>query len=168
MKFIVGSKSKIKLAATKRALREAGRRACCFSRKAASRVNAQPFGKEEILRGARNRAAEVWLRSRSAYAIGIENGIIRVGRGYVDIAAIVVIGPDGSERVAWSRPIRFPAADVEEARRRGFGKTTAGQILAERVGCSPEDPHAYLTAGRETREELLTEAILGLLKDGLL
>ncbi len=115
---------------------------------------------DEIETGARNRALAAHRKFPNAFAIGIENGLRRTPFNTVDVAVVVVIAPDGSESVAESEAVVFPAHIVDEARRRGFDKVTAGQVLAENVGSRHDDPHLYLTGGRKSRSVFITEAVI--------
>merc|ERR1712194_15119 len=69
----------------------------------------------------------------------------------------------GERTVVPSCGVWLPEADVENARarqERGLEGKTAAQVTSERLGFSDgRDPYAFLTAGRRSREVLLTEAL---------
>lgn len=158
MKFIVGSESEIKFAsvdAARRTLALAG--VTIYTCPAKSGVSAQPFGQEETERGARNRARAGW--KPGAYGIGIENGIRPTADGYEDWPVVAVVRPDGTEVLLDGAAVPVPAEIVEAARARGFETTTVGQILAERFGLNPNDPHPFLTNGTASRLSILSAAV---------
>lgn len=164
MLIAVGSKSSIKIAAVREAFALLGHEVDVTGVETVSGVNAQPVGDDEIVRGARNRAQAARAACPdSAFAIGIENGLIISPDSLADIAVVVILTRDGKERIARSAGVEFPIEFVEEARMRGFETTTAGSVLAERVGSDPADPHAALTGGRLTRKALLVQTLKGVL-----
>ncbi len=126
----------------------------------ASKQDAQPFGFAAISAGAHERArAAVGGHSGDVWGIGIESGIVFAeGCGYYDVAVVVAVTPDGRSANAVSAGIPFPTEDVNEARRRGFATTTVGDVIAERLGGSPQNPHSTLTGGRVSRQDTLTVA----------
>ena len=127
---------------------------------AASGVNPQPFGREETIRGARNRAMAAAVYHPGRIAIGIENGLFEVEDGFSDVGIVVVKMAD-LEVVAETEGVIFPRPVVKEAMRRGFDQVTAGQILAEihNGECDPQDPHRFLTNGRKPRIKILSATI---------
>ncbi len=156
----IGSQSRIKIEAVKTALRRMGFVAAAVEIRTLdvpSGVPVQPEGLEQTVKGARRRARTMKESLPDAYAIGIENGIRREDDGAKDWAVVVVVAPDGREFIAHSEALHLPASAVSEARRRGFAKTTVGQILAERLGGASDDPHSTLV-GRP-REEFLAAAV---------
>lgn len=166
IRLTVGSKSALKLAAVRNAVQTTGRRAGVVGVDTESGVHAQPL-ESETETGARNRARFAQLTDPGSWAVGIENGLFRSGDAWLDRAVIVLRAPDGREWVRLSDPVTFPEAAVEEARRRGFDKNTAGSVLAEQTGCDPQDPHATLTEGRTTRQHILVAALIRLFQEAL-
>lgn len=154
----LGSASAIKAAAVREACRRLGLDAFVVPREAPSGVAAQPVGREETQRGARNRAVAAQGSIPGALGIGIENGIVRERGRWSDLAAVVIVVPGGGERVSWSEPVLVPDAFVTRAEKRGFDRMTVGAAIAEAYGSSPDDPHAALTDGRRTRMEFLADA----------
>ena len=133
-----------------------------------SGVNAEPFGFEEILRGATHRANAVTEKfGRNIVAVGIENGILgpdplesNIVKGVnLDIAVIVVLAY-GKRIVTNSSSIQLPFSEVMVARVIGFDTTTVGQIIADKFGSDPADPHSHLTRGRISRKDLLVRALV--------
>lgn len=164
--YFVASTSRHKIGAVENVLRELATRGTVEGYKAASGVNEQPVGHEETFQGAKNRLKnleEVLIENKSltesAVLVSFESGIYEVGGRWVDIGYVVV---KQGERVAVapSAGVEFPKEYVEEAKRRGFETATVGSVMAERLG-NPDigtDPHAYLTGGKITRNDLLQAA----------
>ncbi len=155
----VGSKSVIKSRATRNACRAAGFEAAIVERATPSGVPVQPVGREEVARGARNRARAARESVPGSWGVGIENGIVREDGRWQDLACVVVISPDGRETVGWSGAVTFPDELVERARDIGFDRVTVGSLVADRLGCPADDPHTTLTEGRLSRAGILTHAV---------
>ncbi len=158
IKIILGSKSELKRKAVEHALQAAGLQqveVVCIDTE--SGVNPQPVEELEIATGARNRALAARAHDSTAYALGIESGLIHP-REWADIAYLVLIAPDGNEFVARTACVTIPDEIVEESRASGFQKT-AGQVLADKHGCNHYDPHAFLTEGKWSRRMLLTREL---------
>ncbi|HTM67918.1 MAG TPA: DUF84 family protein [Candidatus Binatia bacterium] len=155
----LGSTSRIKTTAAREACRMLDLEAFVVPHEVPSGVRTQPVGREEILRGARNRALAARAAVAGAIGLGIENGIVREDGRWSDVAAVFVIRPDGRERVIWSAPLLLPDAFVARAEAAGFDRMTVGAAIAEAYGSAPDDPHAALAEGR-TRTEFLTEAVV--------
>jgi len=132
-----------------------------------SRVNTQPFGHEETLLGARNRAIAAKVFRPGSIAIGIESGIFKIENGYEDRAIVVACLGD-LEFVETSAGLALPMDIVEQARLLGFENTTFGQVLA---ASHPEvdhrDPHRFLTDGKTSRIDLLVPPLLTVLRQTL-
>ena len=163
----LGSTSVHKREAIEDACRKLGIKAKIGESSVESKINAQPYGFDETLVGATNRAQQAQAENPRAVAIGIENGIIAIRDKFIDVAVIVVLTPDGKSFVGTSAGVEFPKEAVEIARSRGFKSTTAGSIIAETMGGSSTDPHATLTNGKVNRKEILTEAIAAALSRAL-
>lgn len=162
MRVVVGSTSQHKIEAVRQAFRELFPKFSIkvVGVKTASDIGEQPVGNREILKGATNRVVQCkYLYKKANWCVGIENGIIKVSAKWFDIAWVVVINKDWQRAIAPSAGVLFPKEYVEEAKKRGFKKTTVGSVIAEKTGCDGTDPYPYLTGGRITRNGLLVEAI---------
>lgn len=162
---IIGSTSRIKEAAVRRALRELGIEAEVRGLATSSGMKAQPFGIHEAMTGARNRADA--HRNEDApdttWFVGIENAIVFFAPrdGAFDVAAIcVAIGGRGPVRRGFSPTVEMPISCVEEAGHRGLSTTTVGEVIAERLESDPQDPHATLTGSAQSREDSLVAGLL--------
>lgn len=167
MDYILGSTSGQKEGATRSVLDELDPGYTLQLAAVTSDVAAQPVGVKETLRGARTRAYKARVHCPTAYAIGMENGIREVDGTWEDWAIIVVISPEGMERITESASTPVPLAAVQEAKRRGFATTTVGSVLAEWHGISKNDPHSFLTHGLTNRVKLLTKALANALSSTL-
>ncbi len=157
----LGSRSEIKTQAVEIACRCARIGAEVEPISVASGVPAQPFGTEETERGARNRARAARSAVPGAYGLGIESGVAKNGVDWIDIAAVCLIEPDGREWLVWSDAQMLPREDVYDALRL---KTTAGEIIAARTGCAPDDPHFFLTNQERSRIDFLADAVEAIIR----
>ncbi|MBL7045313.1 MAG: DUF84 family protein [Parcubacteria group bacterium] len=124
--------------------------------------NAQPVGFLNTSSGSSSRASRVKLKQNQpdAMFIGIENGVFKCGQCIIDIAVITIFHPEKGRIMVTSQGIEFPYDCFNVAEERGFNTTTVGQVIAEKMGGSPDDPHSTVTGGKTSREELLTGALL--------
>lgn len=157
MKILVASNSEIKLAAVREAF--AGVRVQVDGRGSRSLVNEQPVGNDETTMGAMNRLTQIAVVSGYDFYVAIENGLEEIGGWWSDFGFVVMQNRAGIRKFAKSAGVIFPDTYVEEAFRRGFETTTAGMIIAEKLGGSDTDPHYTLTAGFVTRKQLLVQAV---------
>jgi non-canonical (house-cleaning) NTP pyrophosphatase len=168
MEIVLGSTSKHKLAALQEACDSlAIFNATIIGFKASSNVSEQPVGFNEMFIGAQQRARGAQEHSPGSYAIGIESGIIRFSAESpvtLDIAAVVLITPDGDIKMTTSAGVQFPEQYVQLAGNRGFDTTTVGTIVTEKLGGDHTDPHATLTDGKMTRTYTLIDALVILLR----
>jgi len=123
-------------------------------------------GHNETLLGASNRMKnlkQVMGNTRFDILVSIENGIFPVQiedrQAWFDLGWIIVEDVNGTRRFSHSTGIEFDAQYVEEARRRGFEKTTVGSIIAEHRGIDSTDPHSPLTTGNVSRAAILKQAL---------
>lgn len=130
-----------------------------------SGVPPQPIG-TETRSGAYNRAIGALSSTMSAdVGLGIENGIdISRGATSYDFASIILVykySKFARRKFVRVDSIYVPMPDEDvNASIDSNGQKTAGAFLAERTGCDPADPHAYLTGGLLPRAKILEQAIL--------
>jgi len=127
-----------------------------------SGVNPQPIGFDEGQRGAYNRARVVRQLDNTALALGIESFIVKVNGIILDIAALHLIMPDGTNHIGTSASLEMPAWAYHEAKQRGFDKCTIGQVIAERNGGSAHDPHSIVTSRQLSRQFILSQALVNI------
>ena len=75
--------------------------------------------------------------------------------------------PDGKSFMSTSAGVEFPKEAVETARFKGFDSTTVGSVIAETMGGSSTDPHSFLTGGKVSRKEILSQAIESVLAQAI-
>ncbi|PIS14214.1 hypothetical protein COT65_00235 [Candidatus Shapirobacteria bacterium CG09_land_8_20_14_0_10_47_13] len=110
MKIVVGSTGQHKTAAVRQAFRKLFPKFSTeiVEAKTASDVAEQPVGNREILKGARNRARQCkYLYKKADWCLGIENGLIKAGGKWFDVAWVVVINKDWQEAIAPSAGVPF-------------------------------------------------------------
>ena len=132
--------------------------------KVGSGVNKQPCGKQEIYRGALNRAQKTLKKVLGAdLAIGIENGIEDLDGNWIDYAIIVGLNAKGQIFISTSPGVQLPTDLVVATREIGFDRTTVGQMIEYKSGRLDlgitRDPHKYLTERKVTRKETLIMAL---------
>lgn len=164
-RIIVGTTSRHKILAVRRACREAGIVAEVFGMHAESGEDAQPFGYDATYAGANARATQArGADPAAALAIGIESGIRHENGDWIDFAVIVAIPLFAEPVVTETEPFGFPEEYVAAARGLGFATTTVGDVLHGRFGCDGTDPHSFLSEGKVSRSDLLVPAIVDALK----
>lgn len=166
LKIIVGSESEHKVLAVVKACELLGIEATVCGVPRDTTVPAQPFGVTETLTGATARAtgsakhAESMVNNGDLY-FGVESGLVPVSDEFILDMAIVVIRAHGKTITVASSPgMIFPKSAIEEARTIGFDTTTAGQVIAWRLGGHHTDPHFTLSGGKCPRKQLLTQGAI--------
>lgn len=164
IKIVLGSTSQHKIEAVEQACQQLGLIASVVGVKAASGQNEQPVGLSETFEGALSRAQGAKAQNPDAVAIGIEGGIFRTNNEQlpltIDLAVIVVLTPDNRRIVATTPGVVFPEDCVAIAKERGFATTTAGSVIAEKLGGDPTDPHSTLTKGAVSRAQTLVAGLV--------
>jgi len=158
IRVIVGSKSAIKVGAVEAAVAELGLEADVIGVETDSGVSPQPFGKQETLNGALARALEAQASDPEAYAVGIENGLVKEKGIAHDVAYVVVLTPKIELVCLLSRAVQVPAELAQASWDSGQNKT-AGALEAQRSGCDPADPHRVWSDGKTDRKTILTDAV---------
>jgi non-canonical (house-cleaning) NTP pyrophosphatase len=162
--IVVGSTSKLKINAVRKAAAECGIPARIAGVQAASGVNKQPFNKA-TKRGAKNRAKNAQeIKPDADLYIGIENGLFDEGGNYFDKAVIYAIDKSGERHIVYSDAVKFPKRAVKKARKEGFDKITVGEILYRKGKVkNAADPHKDL-GKKKSRVVILQRAIVDLLR----
>lgn len=163
MNIILGSTSKHKLEALKKACELLKLEANISGIKTESGQNEQPVGFEETFQGALTRAQAAQTHAPTNFAVGIESGIFNFNVDKpttLDIATIIILTPDGKRIVASSMGVQFPEEFVKIAEQRGFTKNTVGSVIAAKLGGDATDPHSTLTHGKITRSATLVGALV--------
>lgn len=159
MRVGIGTESVMKIRALEKALLKMDVKAEIVAMKANSQVAGQPFGYEEIIKGARNRAQQVLRESQVDWGVGVENGLISVASltgQYFDVAAVIILTKQGQESVNFSTAYFVPGFIVREIRKKGV---EFGHIIQRLAGGGEKDPMKYFSQGKIKREEMLAQAI---------
>lgn len=155
MKVVVASTSAVKIDACRKAF---GAAAGIVGVKVQSGVNEQPMN-DETVQGAFNRiaAARAAMPGADVY-VSIENGIFEENGKYIDRPVIAVARGTGTPEVTYGEGVEFPAASVEETRKRGFDTWTVGKIMQEQgIVTQHDDPHGDLSG--KPRAVYLADAV---------
>jgi inosine/xanthosine triphosphatase len=126
-----------------------------------SGVPEQPLGFDEIRAGAFARASRALLACESAdYAVGVENGLVYIGTGYIDIAVVCLLDRDDVNGSIYTTSAGLPCPlDYVFQSFRTNREKTAGAFCSEATGCDPSDWTGYFTGGVFTRGLLLEQPV---------
>ena len=105
----VGSTNPVKIAAVRAVLARAGSGASVDGLSVASGVRDQPFGDDETIRGATQRARAALVAANADLAVGLEGGVVDDGAVMMTCAWAVVVGRDGRTGVGGSLAMPLPA-----------------------------------------------------------
>ncbi len=155
MKVIIGTTSELKVRALKNALAKLKIESEIVPLKTASGVSNQPFGYEEMTKGAKNRAEAAFVIRDAEISLGVENGLVEIEGNYFDIACIYIKTKDDNS-ISYSAGYYTPGWIIEEIKEKN---TEYGQITQRLSGDSEKDPLKYFSEGVIKREELLSQAI---------
>jgi non-canonical (house-cleaning) NTP pyrophosphatase len=161
---IVGTKSNIKICA----VREASN--CVFDEynysitdvDSESKVNNQPYGFDEIVKGAENRlsfcreSVPLNRTNQICILVAIENGIVFIDNEFYDIAYILVENEDTLEvSSSFSSTVKLPKNIIYKVTNSNYEKTI-GDFIDK---TNPKDPHSSLTNFNVARKDILTQAL---------
>ena len=153
----VGTTSKLKLRAVRRALRafsesDSMHGIAVYGFKVKSGVPDQPLGADQMLQGAKNRALrarEAWgvREDASVAALGIESGLVPVLGEFFDIPLAALVTPEGRWGFGIGAGIHVPAALAQEAlipgselgeviKRRAYGGEKTRTATSRRTRCT--------------------------------
>lgn len=151
-RVVVGSTNPVKLAAARRVITAAWTRASVEAVTVPSGVADQPFGDEETIAGARNRARAAREALDADLGIGLEGGVVDSPAGMRTCAWCVVMHRDGREGVGGSLAMPLPPAVAAMIR----GGTELGHamdaLVAERGTKQGKGAVGILTDGRIDRQ----------------
>jgi len=168
MKAVVGSANPVKIAAARSVLRRVyGRAVRIEACPVDSGIGEQPWGDELTLQGALNRARAALQTPGASLGVGLEGGLVKVGRRVFTSAWCAVVSEDGVTGVAGGANLLLPAAVAETVR----GGAELGPAMDAFTGLSntkhQEGAIGILTAGHLNRqaayEHVLTLALARLL-----
>ncbi|HTK59966.1 MAG TPA: DUF84 family protein [Candidatus Baltobacteraceae bacterium] len=158
IRIIVGSKSAFKVDAVKAAAASLGLEADVVGVDVISGVPSQPFGLVETQNGALARALAAHAADPAAYAVGIENGIVKEGGAYRDFAVVDLLTPSVDHHRVRSEGVTVPAELAKVSWESGQ-RVTAGKLEAQRSGFDHADPHRVWSGGKTDRKTILIAAV---------
>lgn len=122
-----------------------------------SGVSRQPFGFEEMFRGAMNRARAALGKHSADIGIGIESGLVEIDRHWFDSIAVYVSYPALQVHGrALSAGFPVPSSMVEEIKRED---TELGVVIQKLASGGEKDALSYLTKGSLGREDVIAHAV---------
>jgi len=159
MKIVLGTTSELKIRAANDAFKVLDISPEVITVKSESGVPDQPFGVEQILTGAKNRAKNAMEIEESDYAIGVENGIIKIEQinKWMETLVVVVVSSDGKESCAQGLAYPLPDWAVEEIKKEN---SELGHVVQRLNPALEKDPINYFSGGKIKREETITQAIV--------
>jgi inosine/xanthosine triphosphatase len=161
MKVIVGSKNPVKINATKNILEKIYGKTEVIGVNVDSRVPHQPFGKEETIQGAINRAKNAYSNDFDL-SVGIESGLMDIPNsitGYIDLQWCAIF--DGDKiTLGVSAGFEYPPSVIEEV----LKGVEVGDVMDEVTGVDnlgqKTGAVSYLSKGILDRTENTEQCIL--------
>lgn len=148
----VGSANPVKLAAARAVLAWAAPAAEVAPHPVPSGVPDQPFGDEQTIAGARERARQARAAADADLGVGLEGGVVDGPGGMRSCAWCVVVHRDGREGVGGSLAMPLPdavAAMIRDGEELGHAMD---RLVAERGTKHGKGAVGILTAGRIDRQ----------------
>lgn len=156
MKVAVGSTNPTKIEAVRNVL---GGLIEIIPIDAPSYVSEQPFGDEETLTGALNRARECLKKADVQFAIGLEGGVTKSDRGLMVINWGALVDLGGNEYIASGARAVLPF-EVEKEIQSGKTLGEAMDGFTKRKGVSKkEGAMGIITNGRINRDEMFAHVV---------
>lgn len=159
MKIIIGTTSELKIRAAREAFRILNIDPEISTVKSDSEIPDQPFGIDQIITGAKNRAKNALVSNPADFSIGIENGIIHVEQlnKWMETLAVVVVASDGRISVGLGSAYPVPDWAVEIIEKEN---TELGKVIQKLNPDLEKDPINYFSDGTIKREETITQAVV--------
>lgn len=155
----VASETMVKVVGTQDAMVEP-----VLGEKTESGVSIQPVGLREMELGAFNRLRAVQkAHPLAAGWVAIENGLLLTPTRHWYDLAVVRVASRGHEIQVLSAAVEIPMRYIDAwLLRNPIGSVTIGQVIKElsfEQKAPAQDPHLYLTHGRISRRQLITDAV---------
>lgn len=157
MKIVIGTTSDLKIRAAREAFRMLKIEPEIVTVKSNSEIPDQPFGIEQILTGAKNRAKNALDSNSTDLSVGIENGLIEISNKWMETLAVAVLSSDGKESFALGSAYPVPDWAVENIKQE---KTELGKVIQRLNPDLEKDPINYFSGGKIKREETITQAVV--------
>ena len=159
MKIAVGSTNPVKIQAVKEVFEEIFRDIEVVGIEVDSGVSNQPFN-EEAIKGAINRAKNVLKLINTDYSVGIEGGVINLGKKWYNLGFIAIIDKEGKIGTGTSGWFECPPNILEKLEK---GKEL-GEVMDEMTGRKDvkkqEGAIGVFTRGKVSRKDLYKHGIL--------
>jgi inosine/xanthosine triphosphatase len=156
MRVAIGSTNPTKVEAVKRVL---GDNIELLQIEAPSFVSEQPFGDEETLKGALNRAKACLETAEVQFAIGLEGGVANTEYGLMVINWGALVDNSGKEYIASGARTVLPG-EVDQEIQSGKTLGEAIDIYTRRKGVSKkEGAMGIITNGRINRDEMFAHVV---------
>ncbi len=161
MKVVVGSRSPVKVNATKLAFSEYFTDYSIESISIPSGVNPYPWSDEEMLQGAMNRAKGALEKVPDAdYAVGLEGGLQQLSEWMI-VKQLAVVIKDNEVGVGLSSGYDCPKGILEKIRPQlESNRRSIDDFFGEEEILSKEGPIGVLTRSKMTRTESSRDAVL--------
>ncbi|WP_048057855.1 inosine/xanthosine triphosphatase [Methanothermococcus okinawensis] len=155
----VGSKNPVKVKAVEMAMEKSIGSTLVVEVDANSGVSKQPIGFDETTEGAKNRAKYAFEAKSSLYGVGIEAGLVEIGRKYLDVHVCAIY--DGLDyTIGTSQGFQVPTELVKEMKHGEECGVVAEKIYNIKDIGKKEGIIGYLTNGGINRLNLCESAVL--------
>jgi len=159
IRVALGSKNPTKIKGTQMALEKVMKDVTLIPVEVDSGVSKQPFGFEEILKGAINRARRAFEKVPCHYGIGIEAGVVEIGGKYLDIHICAIF--DGEDyTLGTSQGFQIPEEVIKEIKKGEECSKVVEKIYGIRNIGRREGIIGYLTKNLVSRVDLCRDAVL--------
>ena len=158
--FAVGSLNPIKLQAVRTGAEQLFSDVEVTAFSVPSGVGAQPFGDEEMIAGADQRARCALQAANAAFGVGLEGGVLELREGMFACAWCVVVRQDGATGLASTGRFLLPPR-VAELVRGGMELGPADDVVFGRSNSKQnEGAVGILTHGRLNRAQFYAPAVM--------
>ncbi len=161
MRVVVGSKNPVKIEAVKEAFEQ------FYTTKievVGSQVNSgvpeQPWGEEETIRGARNRAQESLTMNGVDYGVGLEGGVMELEGKLFECAWVVIKDCNGKEGVGGGLYFELPDLVATKIRQGGELGPIMDELTKEKDVKKKGGAIGIFTKGKLTRKQAYVHLVL--------
>lgn len=159
MLVAIGSENPVKIKASKNAFKKAFGKLKFVSVKIDSSVSEQPFGDDEIMKGALNRAKKARKQTGADFGVGLEGGVIETDFGLMESAWCAIVNE--KEMIGFGGGMHFLIPKKVARRIRNGGEL--GPIMDKLTGRRDVKKHGgaieVFTAKLLTRSRVYTQLV---------
>lgn len=163
-KVYVSSRSSVKHAAVKRAFAQMGIEAQISGFEVDSGVTAQPLSFEETHAGARNRHSRLkkLTEGSEGYRVTLESGLVRpvADANWKGCEVAIVESSEGKQMTGFDLGLEYPQSMLDKVPSK---YPDLGILMQEEYGFKEKDPPTFLSGGRISRADLITQALFKVL-----